>query len=191
MPVDLRARFVQPVRPYVTSVGVREFEPLLLFIGNDLVLARNGQKPIPNKKASHPSMKYLFTPFHLIGAIALLALTVSCTETQRETQHREKLLIAAGFKVIVPHTAKQQQKLKALPPDRITLVRKDGKSYYVFADAANNQAYVGGPTQYHAYQQIQTAIQFRKESLEAAGFGEEADWGTWDGWGGPGWSGLR
>jgi hypothetical protein len=136
-------------------------------------------------------LKHIFTAFNLIGAIALFALAVGCTETQRETQHREKLLIAAGFKVIVPRTVAQQQKLKALPSDRVTLVRKDGKTYYVFPDAANNQAYVGGATQYQAYRQIRTDIQFRNESLEAAGFGEETDWGTWGGWGGPGWEGLR
>ena len=91
-------------------------------------------------------MKRIFTGFNLIGAIALLALAVSCTMTQRETQHKEKLLIAAGFKVIVPRTAAQQQRLKALPADGVMLVQKDGKTYYVFPDAANNQAYVGGPT---------------------------------------------
>ena len=137
------------------------------------------------------SMKHIFTGLNLIGAIALLALAVSCTMTQRETRNKEKYLIAAGFKVIIPRTAAQQQRLKALPSDRLTLVHKDGKAYYVFPDAANNQAYVGGRTQYQAYTQIRTAIQFRKESLEAAGFGQETDWGTWGGWGGPGWSGLR
>jgi len=150
------------------------------------ILARTKQ---PTKKEE--SMKHIFTRLNLIGVIALLALTVSCTETQRETQHKEKLLVAAGFKVIVPRTAAHQQTLKALPSDRVTLVRKDGKTYYVFPDAANNRAYVGGPTQYQAYRQIRTEIQFRNESLEAAGFGEETDWGTWGGWGGPGWTGLR
>ena len=136
-------------------------------------------------------MKQIFTGLNLIGANALLALAVGCTMEQRETQNKEKLLIAAGFKVIVPHTAAHQQRLRALPTDRVTLVHKNGKTYYVFPDAANNRAYVGGPTQYQAYQQIRTDIQFRNESLEAAGFGEETDWGTWDGWGGPGWEGLR
>jgi hypothetical protein len=136
-------------------------------------------------------MKRILAGFNLIGALAILALAVSCTETQRETQNREKLLIAAGFKVIVPHTAAHQARLKALPADRVTLVHHDRKNYYIFPDAANNRAYVGGRTQYQAYQQIRTDIQFRNESLEAAGFGEETDWGTWDGWGGPGWENLR
>ena len=136
-------------------------------------------------------MKRILTGFDLISALVILVLAVSCTETQRETRNREKDLIAAGFKVIIPNTVAQQQRLKALPTDRVTLVHKDGKAYYVFPDAANNQAYVGGRTQYQAYQQIRTDIQFRNESLEAAGLGEETDWGSWNGWGGPGWEGLR
>ena len=68
-----------------------------------------------------------------------------CASTQTQTQNKENLLIAAGFKVITPHTAAQQQRLQALPPDKVTLVPKNGKTYYVFPDTANNQAYVGGP----------------------------------------------
>jgi len=136
-------------------------------------------------------MKQIFTGFSLIGAFALLALAVSCTSTQ--TQNKENLLVAAGFKVIVPHTAAQEQKLQALPPDHVTLVQKDGKTYYVFPDAANNQAYVGGPTQYQAYKQLRLANKLANENLEAAEMNQDAsmDWGAWGGWGGPGWRGLR
>ena len=136
-------------------------------------------------------MKHIFIGFNLIGAIALLALAVSCTSTQ--TQNKENLLIAAGFKVIMPKTAAQQQKLQALPADKVTLVQKDGKTYYVFPDAANNQAYVGGPTQYQAYKQLRLANKLANENLEAAEMNQDAsmDWGTWGGWGAPGWRGLR
>lgn len=136
-------------------------------------------------------MKHIFTGSKIIGAIALLAVAVSCAATQAQMQNKESVLIAAGFKVIVPRTAAQQQTLKSLPSDKVSLVQNDGKTYYVFPDAANNQAYVGGPTQYQAYVQIRTANQFRNESLEAAGLGGASDWGTWGGWGGPGWEGLR
>ena len=132
-------------------------------------------------------MKHLFTGFNLIGAFALLALAVGCTSMQ--TQNKEKLLIAAGFKVIVPKTAAQQQKLQALPADKVTLVQKDGKTYYVFPDAANNQAYVGGPKQYQAYKQLRLENRLANEKLEAAEMNQDAsmDWGGWGGWGGPGW----
>jgi hypothetical protein len=132
-------------------------------------------------------MKHLFTGFNLIGAFALLALAVGCTSTQ--TQNKEKLLIAAGFKVIVPKSAAQQQKLQALPGDKVTLVQKDGKTYYVFPDAANNQAYVGGPKQYQAYKQLRLENKLANEKLEAEEMNQDAsmDWGGWGGWGGPGW----
>ena len=91
-------------------------------------------------------MKYIFTGFSLIGAFALLALTLGCAGTP--TQSKENLLIAAGFKTVVPNTAAQQQKLQALPPDKVAMVQKGGKTYYVFPDVANNRALVGGPKQY-------------------------------------------
>ena len=34
------------------------------------------------------------------------------------------------------------------------MVQKNGKTYYVFPDAAHNQAYVGGPKQYETYHQL-------------------------------------
>jgi len=136
-------------------------------------------------------MKHILTGFSLIGAFALLALTVGCTGMQ--TQNKENLLIAAGFKGIVPKTAAQQQKLKALPADKVTLVQKDGKTYYVFPDAANNQAYVGGPKQYQAYKQLRLANKLSNENLEAAEMNQDAsmDWGAWGGWGARGGMGRR
>ena len=128
-------------------------------------------------------MKHIFTVFSLIGAFALLALAVGCTGMT--TQSKENLLIAAGFQVITPKTAAHQQKLQTLPPGKVTLVQKGGKTYYVFPDAAHNQAYVGGPTQYQAYQQLRLVNKLENENLEAAELNQDAsmDWGMW----GPGW----
>ena len=68
-------------------------------------------------------MKYLFAGFKLIVTIALLALAMGCASTQ--TQTKENLLIAAGFKVIAPRTAAQQQKLQALPAGRVVCNQRD------------------------------------------------------------------
>jgi hypothetical protein len=100
-------------------------------------------------------------------------------------QSKENLLVAAGFNVIVAKTAAQQQKLKALPPDKVTRVQKSGKTYYVFPDAAHNQAYVGGPKQYEAYRQIRWKKKLANEKLEAAETNLDAsmNWNAWGGWG--------
>ncbi len=73
----------------------------------------------------------------MLCAITLLAVAASCASTQST----ENMLIAAGFKVVTPKTATQEEKLKALPPGKVTSVQRSGKTYYVFPDATNNQAY--------------------------------------------------
>jgi hypothetical protein len=135
-------------------------------------------------------MKRILTGFSLIGTIALLALAVGCAGMQ--AQSKENLLIAAGFKTVVPKTAAQQRKLQALPPDKIAMVQKSGKAYYVFPDAANNRALVGGPKQYQSYQQLRLANKLANENLESAEIYQDAsmNWGAWGGWGGPGWVGF-
>jgi len=134
-------------------------------------------------------MKHRFTGFSLIGAFALLALAAGCAGTQ--TESKENLLIAAGFKTVAPKTAAQQQKLQALPPGKVAMIQKGGKTYYVFPEAANNRALVGGPKQYQAYQQLRLANKLANENLESAEIYQDAsmNWGAWGGWGGPGWNG--
>jgi hypothetical protein len=92
------------------------------------------------------AMKHIFTGFNLIGAIALLALAVGCANTQPT----ENLLSAAGFRTIIANTPQRQQHLKTLPPNKVTLVQRNGKNYYVYADPAHNQIYVGNPSQYQS-----------------------------------------
>jgi hypothetical protein len=132
-------------------------------------------------------LKHIFTGFNLIGVFGLLMLALGCTSQQ--TQNKENSLTAAGFKVIVARTAAQQQKLHAFPADKVTLIRKDGKPYYVFPDAANNQAYVGGPKQYQAYRQLRLANKLANEKLEAAELNNDSSLNL-DEWGaiaGPDW----
>ena len=130
------------------------------------------EKPTPIHKNHEADL----TSFRILSAIALLALAVGCASIQS----KENLLVAAGFNVIVPKTAAQQQKLKALPPDKVSMVQKSGKTYYVFPNAANNQAYVGGPKQFEAYRQLRLK---QKQKLEAAEMNPEASTMDWDGWG--------
>jgi hypothetical protein len=97
-------------------------------------------------------MKQTLTSFRIFSAIALLALAVGCASTQS----KENSLVAAGFIVIVP---------KTIPPDKVTMVQKSGKTYYVFPDTAHNKVYVGGPKQYEAYKKKKAAPKANVQDL--------------------------
>ena len=117
-------------------------------------------------------------------AAACIAVLVSCATTQTATQNRENMLVASGFKVITPKTAAQQQKLQNLPPGKVTMVQKAGKTYYIFPDPAHNQAYVGGPKQYRHYQELRATNKLAQENLETAEMYRDAqmEWSMWGGW---------
>ncbi len=132
-------------------------------------------------------MKQVRLSFNMISVISLLALTIGCATTS-STQNKESMLVASGFKVITPKTAAQTQKLQQLPPGKMAMVNKKGRTYYIFPDAAHNQAYVGRPKEYQAYQQLRAANNIANENLETAEMyqDEEMQWGAWGGWG-AGW----
>jgi hypothetical protein len=109
-------------------------------------------------------MKHLFPALKLIGLIALLTLAVGCANTQ----HTENLLSAAGFRTVSANTPQRLKQLKALPPNKVTLVQRNGKTYYVYADPANNQAFVGNPSQYQKYQQLRLANNLAQDELQTA-----------------------
>src|SRR5215471_21384622 len=117
-------------------------------------------------------------------AAACTALLVSCATSQTSTQNRESMLVASGFKTITPKTAAQKQKLQNLPPGKVTMIQKAGKTCYIFPDPAHNLAYIGGPKQYRQYQQLRTDNRLAKESLETADMYQDAEmqWSLWGGW---------
>ena len=130
-------------------------------------------------------MKQLFTPFRVISAIALMALAAGCATTTTSTTD---LLTAAGFKLVAADTPKRQELLATLPTDKISLIIVKGKSFYV-QPAGSNQAYVGTPTEYQAYQQLRLAKQLSNENLMAAQMNQNAMYGWGNAWG-PGFYGA-
>ena len=119
-------------------------------------------------------MKQILTSFRILATIALLALAVGCSNLPS----KEKSLVAAGFRVSVQKTAAQQQKLKSLPPDKVSAIQKDGKTYYVFPDVAHNLAYVGGQQEYETYRQIRRQEK-KAEEIQWKENAEQIEWGGW------------
>ena len=126
-------------------------------------------------------MKPFLNRVKLSAVIALFILACGCATTK----HTETFLTAAGFKLVMATTRKQEQRLKSLPPGKISTVLRNGKMYYVFPDAAHNRIYLGTLNEYQNYQQMvadsQIADQNRMsaETLSADGDGWN-DWGSWE-----------
>jgi hypothetical protein len=134
-------------------------------------------------------MKYILTSIKYLTAVAFFALAAGCAT---DLQNKEDLAAAAGFKLITPTKPDQVAILPTLPAGKVTPITYKGKSYYVLPDLKNNRAYVGGPKQYQAYQQLRLARQISNDNLMAAQMNQDAamNWNSWGGWGygwGPGW----
>ena len=116
-------------------------------------------------------------------AVGWTLLLFSCATTRTSMQNRENMLVASGFKVITPKTAAQNQKLQNLPDGKVTMIQKGKKTYYIFPDPPHNQAYVGGPKEYQAYQQLRAENKLTKEDLQTAEMYQDAtmEWSLWEG----------
>ena len=66
------------------------------------------------------TMKQILTRSRILPTIALLVLAMGCANTRS----KENSLIAAGFKVSVPKTVAQQQKLKRFSLYRVSRSRE-------------------------------------------------------------------
>src|SRR5262245_34374721 len=88
----------------------------------------------------------------VVPAAALFALGLSFALAQQTIVVPDNLFTQAGFVVKYATTPEKSAILRSLPPDKLVTRRKDGRLYYVYADAARcNCAYVGTPQAYAAY----------------------------------------
>jgi len=125
-------------------------------------------------------MKIFLNSIQLFSVVGLLFLVAGCATTK----HTETFLIAAGFKMVMATTPKQEQRLKALPPGKITPVQRNGKTYYVFPDVAHNQIYLGTPNEYQNYRQILADSKIAEQDRMGAEMlsADGDDWNEWGSW---------
>jgi hypothetical protein len=88
-----------------------------------------------------------------IGFVLLVSVSLARAQQQQAIVIPDNMFTQAGFVVKYATTPEKEAILRKLPPDKLVTRRKDGKLYYVYADAAGcNCAYVGTPEAYAAYQ---------------------------------------
>ena len=122
-------------------------------------------------------MKRVGTSLSIVGILALLALGVGCATTTKT----ENMLSAAGFKMMPAATPEQKAHLKTLPPDKVTMVQREGKTYFVFPDLKQQVLYVGQQAQYDEYQKLRIQNQLAQDQMNAAELNSEPAWGVWGG----------
>jgi hypothetical protein len=91
---------------------------------------------------------------HIVSGFLLLTVILSPAAAQQQTTVvPDNLFTQAGFVVKYATTQEKTALLRSLPPDKLVTRRKDGKLYYVYADAERcNCAYVGTPEAFARYQ---------------------------------------
>jgi len=127
-------------------------------------------------------MKFFALP--LLSLLFATFLLSAC----KSGQNKEMLLSAAGFRTVVPTTSQQIAQLKTLPQLKVIPITKDGKTAFLFADAASNTLLIGNQKQYTAYQQY--ALQYKIQQIQEATASLNANasqWGCWGGIDGPFW----
>lgn len=114
----------------------------------------------------------------VLAGVALLGLAIGCASTK----HTENLLAAAGFKATPATTPEQEAHLKALPKGKVTMVIRNGKTYYAFPDLKQNVLYIGQEPQYQQYQKLRIQEQLAEDQVNAAEMNSEASWNMWGPW---------
>ena len=113
---------------------------------------------------SKTNMKQLSILRNVIGATAALALMTACqtvavNQAELAASKKEFLLAQSGFKVITVTTPKQKQAINGLAQYRVSVVKYNGKLYYVFPTAKKDKIYVGKQAQFNAYKKALAAQQ--------------------------------
>jgi len=127
----------------------------------------------------------------MLAAVLVLALAGCAVvkEVQKnEAADKEQLLAAAGFKVKLADTPQKLAHLQTLTQRKLITHQRQGKVYYVYADALNCKClYVGDAAAYQRYQQLQIERQIAAQQRMAAEMNYDAamNWdlyGPWDPW---------
>ena len=111
-----------------------------------------------------------------IGSIGVvLALLAACqtTGTTDVIAQKEALLTQAGFRTITVTTPAQQQAVSRLTVGRVTAVKYNGKTYYVFPTATKDKIYVGKQAQFNRYKAaLQAHVASHPAAQQAAAQGQ-------------------
>jgi hypothetical protein len=100
-----------------------------------------------------------------LAVIALIAFMGICQSNAAVADtEQERVLLNSGFKVKSADSTARRAQIRALPDDQFTMVKQDGKTYYLYPDKKDHRLYAGDEYAYRAYQRY-----FKDKDLRAQG----------------------
>ena len=128
-------------------------------------------------------LRKLYFPVAAAIVAGLGIVMAGCAARAIET---ERLLAAAGFQMKLADTPEKVAHLETLTQRQLVPHQRDGKIYYVYADANYCKCvYVGTEEAYQQYQKLAFQKKIAAQQLQAAEMNQDAamNWNTWGPWG--------
>jgi hypothetical protein len=131
-----------------------------------------------------PAAPRTITPRRVGTLLILVAALGGCAAIERqEAADTEKLLAAAGFRMVPADSAERRQDLANLPPREIVSHREGAKTVYVYADAQNCRClYVGGPKAYAKYREFEVSEEIARDMSTASMNSASTNFPVWASW---------
>jgi hypothetical protein len=126
-------------------------------------------------------MKDRMTWLNSLLAITVLGIALAgCAAMKKsDATDTEQLLSAAGFKMRLADTPEKLAQLKTLTQLKVVPHDRNGKIYYVYADAAYcNCLYAGNQEAYQRYENLAV-----KQNIAQMNENASMDWDMWGPWG--------
>lgn len=129
--------------------------------------------------------RLIFAALSICLALALGAC--AGPNSQEALQQSDRLLISSGFDAIPANTPARMKHLESMPQHRILHLVRDGKDYYLWADAQDGQClWVGTWTDYQRFKKLGWDLynqggQDRLDHMDGWSIGT-VDWEMWGPW---------
>jgi hypothetical protein len=138
------------------------------------------------REAVNGLTRYGWIPCGLAIAAVGAAALAGCTMIRNyEANQKEQMLAAAGFTMKLADTPEKLAHLQTLAQRKLVPYPRNGKVYYLYADALSCKClYVGDEKAYQRFQQLALEQRIADEEREAAAMNEQAamNWGMWGPW---------
>jgi hypothetical protein len=123
-----------------------------------------------------------------LATLALLLALGGCAAIEKANRaNTERLLSAAGFRIVPANNPEREKSLANLVPYTVTRKFRGDEVVYVYGDPEQNLAYLGDQAAYSAYRNLELQQEIADENMSAAQLNMSAasQWNDWPVWAGP------